>query len=137
MRSQSRCLKAPWDSRFIAHLSQQEAEKCPQFSKGSSYFFPLNSVPQLDLAPAEFPRPPSTTVSLSLIHCPFLGSDPANWPFWGFPGAAHCLGFLCDLFLNSPQEGRPSGPPSPQLFVRGLRASPYERLVAQLSLSYN
>ena len=62
-----------------------------------------------------------------------------SWPFcWGFPGAPHCLGSLWGLFFDSPQEGRPSGPSTPRLFVCGLRTPPYERLVVQLCLTlYN
>ena len=81
------------------------------------------------------PLPPLSPSLWSAAHS--LAVNLRSWPCGGFPGAAHCPGFLCDLFLNSPQEGRPSGPPTPHLFVRGLRTLPYEHLVAQLSLSYN
>ena len=80
------------------------------------------------------PLPPSlwSAASSSAVTLP-------RWPFcWGFPGAPHCLGSLWGLFFDSPQEGRPSGPSTPRLFVCGLRTPPYERLVVQLCLTlYN
>ena len=137
VRSQSRGSKSPWDSRLIARLSRQEDETCPRRSKGRSYCFPLRSVPQLDLAPAAFPRPPSTTVSLAPTHRSFLGSDPAKLALPGLPRGCSLSGLPLRSLPQQP-TGRPTlRSPTPHLYVRGLRTPPYERLVAQLSLSYN